>query len=106
MKRIGYGSWHEPGHSDVAGILNDRRKATDLEPKELEEEVLVYEPAIPLEDHPIVPCLVLDPFGGSGTTGAVARRLGRSAILIELNSDYARLIAKRCNLAQKALELG
>ena len=106
VKRIGYGSWHEPGHSDAVGILNDRRKATDLEPKEVEEEVLVYEPAIPLEDHPIVPCLVLDPFGGSGTTGAVARRLGRSAILIELNSDYARLIAKRCNLAQKALELG
>lgn len=30
---------------------------------------------------------VLDPFGGSGTTGLVADRLGRDAILIELNPD-------------------
>jgi len=32
---------------------------------------------------------VLDPFGGSGTTGAVASRLGRNAILCELNPEYA-----------------
>lgn len=32
--------------------------------------------------------VVLDPFAGSGTTGYVARRLGRSAIMIEGNSDY------------------
>lgn len=38
---------------------------------------------------------VLDPFGGSGTTGAVARELGRQAILIELNPEYVGLIRKR-----------
>lgn len=32
---------------------------------------------------------VIDPFGGSGTTGFVADRLGRNAILCELNPDYA-----------------
>jgi site-specific DNA-methyltransferase (cytosine-N4-specific) len=32
---------------------------------------------------------VLDPFGGSGTTGIVACNLGRHAMLIELNSHYA-----------------
>ena len=31
---------------------------------------------------------VLDPFAGSGTTGRVANRLGRRAILVELNPDY------------------
>jgi DNA modification methylase len=31
---------------------------------------------------------VLDPFGGAGTTGLVADRLGRDAILIELNGEY------------------
>ncbi len=31
--------------------------------------------------------IVLDPFGGSGTVGMVADRLGRNAILMELNTD-------------------
>ncbi len=41
---------------------------------------------------------VLDPFGGSGTTGMVALELGRKAILIELNPEYARLAQDRCNV--------
>jgi DNA modification methylase len=40
---------------------------------------------------------VLDPFGGAGTTGLVADRLGRNAILIELNPTYAALAEKRLN---------
>lgn len=38
---------------------------------------------------------VLDPFGGAGTTGLVASRLGRSATLIELNPDYADMARGR-----------
>lgn len=38
---------------------------------------------------------VLDPFGGSGTTGTVARESGRKAVLIELNPEYSKLSAKR-----------
>lgn len=38
---------------------------------------------------------VLDPFGGAGTTGLVADRLQRNAILIELNPDYAAMAEKR-----------
>lgn len=38
---------------------------------------------------------VLDPFSGSGTTGVVAQELGRSAILIELNSEYSKITKKR-----------
>jgi DNA modification methylase len=37
---------------------------------------------------------VLDPFGGSGTTGVVALRLGRVPVLIELNAEYANGIAR------------
>lgn len=39
--------------------------------------------------------VVLDPFGGSGTTGAVAKQLGRKFVLIELNPEYVGLIEKR-----------
>lgn len=38
---------------------------------------------------------VLDPFGGAGTTGLVADRLGRNAILIELNPEYAEMADRR-----------
>ena len=38
---------------------------------------------------------VLDPFGGSGTTGGVALKHGRNAVLCELNGDYAALMPAR-----------
>lgn len=38
---------------------------------------------------------VLDPFGGSGTTGMVAHDLGRNAILIELNPEYIKIANRR-----------
>jgi DNA modification methylase len=38
---------------------------------------------------------VLDPFGGAGTTGLVADRLQRDAILIELNPEYAGIAERR-----------
>ena len=47
------------------------------------------------EDEPLGPCTVLDPFGGSGTVGLVADRLGRDAILIELNPAYADMAHHR-----------
>jgi DNA modification methylase len=43
----------------------------------------------------VVPCTVLDPFGGSGTVGAVAEQLGRHSILIELSPAYVRLADQR-----------
>jgi DNA modification methylase len=42
-----------------------------------------------------IPCTVLDPFLGSGTTALVARRLGRRSIGIELSPEYCRLTAER-----------
>ena len=38
---------------------------------------------------------VLDPFGGAGTTGLMADRVGRDAVLVELNTEYAALAASR-----------
>lgn len=47
------------------------------------------------------PGIILDPFGGSGTTAAVAERLGRYWILCELNEAYKPLIDERT--AQRGL---
>ena len=40
---------------------------------------------------------VLDPFGGSGTTGQVAMEEGRKSILCELNPEYVQLMNQRLN---------
>ena len=49
-------------------------------------------------DHeaPTVPCTVLDPFAGAGTTLLVADRLQRDAIGIELNVAYTEMAMERC----------
>lgn len=45
-----------------------------------------------------VPCTVLDPFLGSGTTAQVAIEHGRQAIGGELNAEYVPLIKARCTV--------
>jgi predicted RNA methylase len=42
-----------------------------------------------------VPDVVLDPFTGSGTTGAVAVKWGRRFVGCELNPEYIALAEKR-----------
>ncbi len=42
-----------------------------------------------------VPCTVLDPFGGAGTTGLVAAKFGRDAVLCELNPVFADMARTR-----------
>lgn len=44
-----------------------------------------------------VGAVVIDPFFGSGTTGAVAKRMGRQYIGIDLNPDYCKTAEKRIN---------
>jgi DNA modification methylase len=44
---------------------------------------------------PPIPCTVLDPFAGSGTTGQVAEQLGRHALLIELAAPYVQMATDR-----------
>lgn len=46
---------------------------------------------------------VLDPFSGSFTTSAVAIKLGRKAIGIEVNPDYFKIGIRRTNIASEYL---
>ncbi len=39
--------------------------------------------------------VVLDPFGGAGTTALVAAKLGRKSVYIDLNPEYAKMAKKR-----------
>tara|TARA_R100001440_G_scaffold42673_1_gene62441 strand:+ start:1519 stop:2799 length:1281 start_codon:yes stop_codon:yes gene_type:complete len=84
----GYGNQHTPKgtHKKIGGVYQ----------KWLEENP----PKITIK--PSCDCnkgfksgVVLDPFGGAGTTGIVAKQFNRTAILIELNSEYIKIAKKR-----------
>jgi len=60
-----------------------------------------WEPTCPCPPAEPVPCMVLDPFLGSGTTIAVARELGRHGVGCELNPEYAALARIRIGRAEK-----
>lgn len=49
--------------------------------------------------------VILDPFGGSGTTGVAATELGRKSVLIELNSDYVEISNRRGKAVQPQLQM-
>ena len=56
---------------------------------------LGWKPTCACPEHKPIPCLILDPFAGSGTTLAVAKVLGRDYVGVELNEAYLPLINER-----------
>jgi hypothetical protein len=50
-----------------------------------------YACACPDTSAPTTPGIVLDPFGGTGTTALVASAHGRTGISVDLSADYCRL---------------
>ena len=56
----------------------------------------------PCKPYPVEPCIVLDPFVGSGTTLLAARKLGRNGIGIDLSLHYLQKDCKnRLGIAKK-----
>jgi len=53
---------------------------------------------------PTVPCLVLDPFAGTGTVMRVAAKHGRSGIGVELNEKYIKLADERMSKIQTIMQ--
>jgi DNA modification methylase len=51
--------------------------------------------ACPEPSAPTRPSVILDPFGGTGTTALVASVLGRTGISVDLSADYCRLATWR-----------
>jgi site-specific DNA-methyltransferase (adenine-specific) len=62
----------------------------------------VLERIIRVASHPGE--LVLDPFAGSGTTLAVAKRLGRRYLGIELSQEYAEKVRERLEGVQSIMK--
>ena len=63
------------------------------------------------DDRPItqsvpqpVPCTVLDPFHGSGTTGIVALRLGRAYVGVDISKEYLDTVTNERN--SKGMQIG
>ena len=53
--------------------------------------------ACPDTSAPTAPAVVLDPFGGTGTTALVADVLGRHGVSVDMSADYCRLAEWRIN---------
>ena len=51
-------------------------------------KIVEYFPTIPLEEHPITPCVCMDLFSGSGTTLEAGHNLGLDYVGIEISDTY------------------
>jgi DNA modification methylase len=78
---------HEKGRTRSSGTM--------VEPPR--SETVGWKQSCACPAHDPIPQTVLDPFGGAGTTGLVADRLQRNAILCELNPAYAEIARERIN---------
>jgi hypothetical protein len=60
-------------------------------------QITGYACACPEPTAPTRPAVVLDPFGGTGTTAMVAKALGQHGISVDMSADYCRLAEWRTN---------
>jgi len=63
----------------------------------VKRDTLGWQPNCSHDTKP-VPCTVLDPFAGSGTTLQVARSLGRHGVGLDLSAEYLQLARQRLEL--------
>lgn len=91
----GYNGTSTKGH-DAAGVQDASAVKARILAGMLYRRTVGWEPSCECYDAgPPVPQLVLDPFAGAGTTGLVARRLGRRFLGIDLHPDYVTMAERR-----------
>lgn len=87
----------DAGEGGQPGNANHSRTATGAVPSfPVRTRLITGEAcACPAATAPTRPSVVLDPFGGTGTTALVAHALGRHGISVDMSADYCRLAAWR-----------
>jgi DNA modification methylase len=88
-------SWHDHVNDDQKG----QRGASC--PDGYKREFKGWRPGCTCDAGDPVPCVVLDPFMGSGTVAVIARELNRSSVGCELNPEYVKIIRKRLQADQQ-----
>jgi DNA modification methylase len=97
MDKQHYGAWKEDGVRGDAMVASQDKglRGADFYKNFKPPVATGWAPSCACPAHDPVPQTVLDPFGGAGTTGLVADRLQRHALMIELNPAYASLARDR-----------
>lgn len=100
-----HGTIHRDGRTPAEYIeletdgLRNKRSVWSVSPAPFAEAHFATFPPKLIEPCILAGCpwggTVLDPFGGAGTTGLVARANGRNSILIELNPAYIEIANRR-----------
>lgn len=76
-------SWHSDG--------TDPKRALGVPATDRSRRIVGYACACPEPTAETRSAVVLDPFGGTGTTALVASALGRHGISVDMSADYCRL---------------
>ena len=108
------GSYRQPGKSNGPlkpggdGVVRNRRSVWSVCPAYFKGAHFAVFPEKLVEPCVLAGCpesgTVLDPFAGSGTTGVVAKRLGRNFIGVELNPEYRAMALERIARTESRFE--
>jgi hypothetical protein len=76
-------------------VPNGKRWGGSGVPSRIDTTTTGWQPTCTCDAGDPIPQTVLDPFAGSGTTGVVALRHGRSFVGVEINPTYCELARNR-----------
>jgi DNA modification methylase len=89
--------WRPGPNAEHYAHNTNRKAASGTMLAAAETTITGYACACPEPTAPTRPGVILDPFGGTGTTALVAKALGRHGISVDLSQDYCRLAEWRTN---------
>ena len=99
FKKHAHNGYIDCNENPLCGVMANKKSVWTVTTKPYKEAHFATFPPDLIRPCVLAGCprggTVLDPFGGSGTTGQVAMEHGRNAILIELNPQYIGLINRR-----------